>query len=45
MESGTALAMLLIANQFGVPARGDDAESLWRLVSDSLLTGLLAERG
>lgn len=41
--SSHGLAMLLIANQFGMPNQGDNAETLWNLVAEDLLAGLMAE--
>jgi len=38
------LAMLLIADQFEVLAPGENAETSWRQVAESLLVGFLTER-
>ncbi len=38
------LAMLLVADRFGVLAPAEDAETLWHGVAESLLAGFLTER-
>lgn len=39
------LAMLLIADQFGVLAPGEDSATLWHRVAESLLAGFLTNAG